>query len=185
MKRGQEDTHVVKAREFTRLVEPHLGVLHRLARRLTRTRADAEDLAQEALVRAFERRRSLRDPSRMRAWLLATARNLFLNQVRDDKPHLLVLSAGGPELDRETGDLEEEIQDRVLPDELLLALRELPEEQSTALWLRAVEGLTYDEIAEAMGCPVGTVRSRLARARAALEERLLGGALARAAGGER
>src|SRR5690606_21974242 len=74
------------------LVEPHLDVLHRLARRLTRTRADAEDLAQEALMRAFERRGGLRDPARIRGWMLATVRNLHLNRVRDDKPHLLVLA---------------------------------------------------------------------------------------------
>lgn len=135
-----------------------------MARRLTRTRADAEDLAQEGLVRAFERRASLRDPAKIRSWLLSTVRNLHLNRVRDDKPHLLVLSAG-PELDRKQGDLREEIQARVLPDDLLLALRQLPEEQSTALWLRAVEGFSYDEVAEAMDTPVGTVRSRLSRAR--------------------
>lgn len=167
--------------EFADLTEPHLGVLHRMARRLTRTRADAEDLAQEGLVRAFERRASLRDPTKIRSWLLSTVRNLHLNRVRDDKPHLLVLSAG-PELDRERGDLEEEIQNRVLPDDLLLALRQLPEEQATALWLRAVEGLSYEEVAEAMDTPVGTVRSRLSRARQAMIA-LLPARRAKAAGG--
>lgn len=157
----------MKPTEFARLVEPHLDVVHRLARRLTRTRADAEDLAQEALVRAFEKRAGLKEPERLRAWLLALLRNLHLNRVRDARPHLLVLS--GDEPPREPiGDLEQELQDRVLPDEMLLALRALPEEQASAIWLREVEGLSYEELAAAMETPVGTVRSRLARARAAL-----------------
>ena len=68
--------------------------------------------------------------------------------------------------------MEEELQSRVLSDELLLALKGLPEEQATALWLRSVEGFSYDEIAQAMDTPVGTVRSRLARAREAMLARL-------------
>jgi len=83
---------------FTRMVEPHLDVVHRLARRLCRTRSDAEDLAQEALVRAFEKRASLRDPARVRPWILALLRNLHLNRVRDEKPHLMVLSGSHPTL---------------------------------------------------------------------------------------
>lgn len=169
------DGNGLDASRFSHLVEPHLDVLHRLARRLTRTRADAEDLAQEALLRAFERRASLRDATRLRAWILALVRNLHLNRVRDHKPHLLVLAGHDPEevaQDRLQGDLERDILDRHLPDELLLALRDLPEEQSTAIWLREVEGLSYEELAVAMECPIGTVRSRLARARKGLLERL-------------
>ncbi len=172
----------MEPKEFARLVEPHLGVIHRLARRLTRTRADAEDLAQEGLIRAFERRSSLRDVQRIRGWLLATLRNLHLNRLRDEKPHLLVLGDVGETDAEPRGDLERELQDGVLSDELLLGLRQLPEEQSTALWLRAVEGLSYEEVAESMGTPVGTVRSRLSRARAAMIEFLSVTKLA--AGGE-
>lgn len=169
-------------KEFTALVEPHLGVVHRLARRLTRTRAEAEDLAQDGLIRAFEKRASLREKERMRGWLLSTVRNLHLNRVRDEKPHLMVLS-GLREMDAERrGDLEREIQDGALSDELLLALRQLPEDQSTALWLRAVEGLSYEEVADAMGTPLGTVRSRLSRARNAMIEMLE--VKPKAAGGE-
>lgn len=169
------------AHRFKALVEPHLDVLHRLARRLTRTRADAEELAQEALVRAFEKRASLRDPEKVRGWILATARNLHRNRVRDEKPHLVILDGDRPGEESEPrGDLEREILHRHLPDELLLALRALPEEQATAIWLREVEGLSYDEIAAATEVPIGTVRSRLARARAGLLERLRS---VRAAGG--
>lgn len=153
--------------DFTRWVEPHLDVLHRLSRRLCSTRADAEDLAQEALVRAYEKRATLRDPGKARAWLLALLRNLHLNRVRSERPHLVLLPSHEP-----TSDLEEEIQNKVLPDELLLALRELPEEQASAIWLREVEGLSYEELAVAMDTPIGTVRSRLARARMGLLEKM-------------
>lgn len=158
--------------EFAQLAEPHLGVIHRMARRLTRTRADAEDLAQETLIRAFERRSSLRESGRMRGWLLSTMRNLHLNRVRDEKPHLLVLQDIRGSAAEPKGNLEREIQDLVLSDELSLALRQLPPDQSEVLWLRAVEGLSYEELAEAMDTPVGTVRSRLSRARAAMVELL-------------
>ena len=170
-----DEERTLDAHRFTRLIEPHLDVLHRLARRLTATRADAEDLAQEALVRAFEKRAALREPERVRGWMLALTRNLHLNRVRDEKPQLIVLAGDRPTegTAREPrGDLERELLDRHLPDELLLALRALPEEQATAIWLREVEGLSYEELAEAMGTPVGTVRSRLARARASLLEAL-------------
>jgi len=173
----------VSPEEFAERVEPHLGILYRMARRLSRSRAEAEDLAQEGLLRAFERRKSLRDPRRIRSWLLSLLRNLHLNRVRDERPHLVVLS-GGAAFEHPTADLEEEIQSRALSDEVLLALRALPEEQATALWLRAVEGLSYQEIAEVMGTPVGTVRSRLARAREAMLERLRKEAAA-ASGGRR
>src|SRR5690606_1313378 len=65
--RDERNDRPVTPEEFADLTEPHLGVLHRMARRLTRTRADAEDLAQEGLVRAFERRASLRDPTKIRS----------------------------------------------------------------------------------------------------------------------
>jgi RNA polymerase sigma-70 factor (ECF subfamily) len=177
------EERILDAHHFTRLIEPHLDVLHRLARRLCSTRADAEDLAQEALVRAFEKRASLREPERVRGWVLSTMRNLHLNRVRDDKPHLLVLGGDRPAegtAGEPRGDFEQEMQDRHLPDDLLLALRALPEEQASAIWLREVEGLSYEELAEAMGTPIGTVRSRLARARASMLERLR---VKRAAGG--
>lgn len=176
----------MRAKSFSRLVEPHLDAVHRLCRRLTRTRADAEDLAQAALLRAFERHDELRDPARVRPWLLTLTRHLHLNRVRDVRPHLVVLDGGrlteGTD-EEPRGNLEDELQDRSLSDELLGALRALPEEQSTALWLREVEGLAYDEIADVLGCPVGTVRSRLARARQAMFDQLASTSLDRASEG--
>lgn len=150
-------------------MKPHLGSVQRLARRLVKTASDADDLAQAALMRAWEKRRDLRDPDRVRGWLLAVTRTVHLNRVRGVRPRLVLLEGGA---DEPTGNLEVELHARALSDELTAALEALPEEQATALWLREVEGLSYDELAEAMDCPVGTIRSRLARARASMFEAL-------------
>ncbi len=157
-------------RGFQRTIEPHLGAVHRLSRRLARSAADAEDLFQAALLRAFEHRAQLREPERARSWLLTLTRRLHLNRVRDERPHLTLLVGSPEEADAAgpRGNLEEELTARSLSDEMAGALQALPEEQATALWLREVEGLSYDELADVLACPVGTVRSRLARARAAM-----------------
>lgn len=161
-------------RAFQQLLEPHLGAVHRLARRLARSAADAEDLCQVALLRAFEHRGELRDPKAARAWLLTLTRRLHLNRVRDERPHLTLLKGSAEEAGAEgpVGNLSDELHARSLSDETAAALRALPEEQATALWLREVEGLSYEELADVFDCPVGTVRSRLARARAAMLEAL-------------
>jgi RNA polymerase sigma-70 factor, ECF subfamily len=154
---------------FLNCVNEHAPSLRRFARRLTRNHADAEDVMQDTLLRALEKRGELREPGRLRAWLLAIVRNSWLNSRRGLRSKLEVLqggqSAGIEHGDR--GDLEREVLDRSLTDELLLALQALPEEWREALWLREVEDLSYEEIARVLNCPLGTVRSRLARARAA------------------
>ncbi len=149
----------------------HLPSLLRMGRRLTRNEAEAEDLVQETLVRAVSRSDELRDHTRLRAWLLTIERNVFRNSVRGLRPRLEVLDGGLSPSPREpAGDLERELWAGSLDDELSAALEALPEEQREALWLREVEELTYEEIADVQGCPVGTVRSRLARARSAMVE---------------
>ncbi len=154
---------------FIACVSAHAPLLRRFARRLTRNHADAEDVLQETLVRALERRTELRDPGRLRSWLLAIVRTSWLNSRRGLRNRLEVLDGGGAQRPGHgaRGDLEREILDRSLTDELLLALRALPEEWRETLWLREIEDLSYEEIAQVLDCPVGTVRSRLARARAA------------------
>jgi RNA polymerase sigma-70 factor (ECF subfamily) len=156
-------------RTFINCVTAHAPSLRRFARRLTRNRADAEDVFQETLLRALAKRGELRDPARLRPWLLAIARTSWLNSRRGLRNRLEVLEGGRshPDGSPGRGDLEREILDRSITDELLLALESLPEEWREALWLREVEDLSYEEIAKVLGCPLGTVRSRLARARAA------------------
>jgi RNA polymerase sigma-70 factor (ECF subfamily) len=124
---------------------------------------------QDTVMRALERRGELRDPGRLRAWLLAIARTCWLNSRRGLRSKLEVLhedQRSWAELGSR-GDLEKEILDRSLTDGLLMALESLPDEWREALWLREVEDFSYEEIARVQSCPLGTVRSRLARARAA------------------
>ena len=154
---------------FLECVNTHAPSLRRFAWRLTRNHADAEDVMQDSLMRALEKRGELREPRRLRAWLLAIVRTCWLNSRRGLRNKLEVLRDGqsaGVERNL-SGDLEREILDRSLTDDLVLALEALPQEWREALWLREVEDLSYEEIAQVLDCPLGTVRSRLARARAA------------------
>ena len=156
---------------FTALLLPHLPTLLRVGRRLTRHPAQAEDLVHDTVARALERRAELRDPAQLKGWLLAVQRTVHLNSVRGLRPRLEVLQGGaGGEvpLPEPQGDLEQELHARTLSPSLQAGLAALAPEWREALWLREVEELTYEEIAQAQGCPVGTVRSRLARARCAL-----------------
>ena len=163
---------------FIDRVSAHAGALRRFAQRLTRNSADAEDVLQESLVKALEKRNELRDPRRLRPWLLAIVRTSWLNSRRGLRHKLELLGEAGPHHEGRgsRGDLEREILDRSLDDELLAALDGLPGDWREALWLREVEELSYEEIAAVVGCPLGTVRSRLARARAAMASRLGQGA---------
>ena len=156
-------------RAFMDCVNAHAPSLRRFARRLTRNHADAEDVFQQTLMRALEKRSELRDPAYLRPWLLAIARTSWLNSRRGLRNKLEVLEGGRslPVAEGLSSNLEQEILDRSFTDELLLALDALPEEWRETLWLREVEDLSYEEIARVLDCPLGTVRSRLARARAA------------------
>lgn len=163
----------MSAERFIRRALEHLPALLRAGRLLTGRDADAEDLAQETLARALEHRAELRDETRLKPWLLAVQRNLHLNSTRGLRPRLEVLDGG---LSR--GEAPEPASPHVLPDagglddELEAALASLSPEWREALWLREVEELSYEEIARIQQCPLGTVRSRLARARLALAEKL-------------
>lgn len=165
-----KDLPVRDEQPFIDRLSAHAPALLRFARRLTRNHADAEDVLQETLVRAVARRAELRSPDQLRAWLLAIARTSWLNSRRGLRNKMEVVESGSPRpaADGFRGDLEREILDRSLSDELVAALDTLPDEWREALWLREVEDLSYEEIARVVDCPVGTIRSRLARARAAL-----------------
>lgn len=152
-----------------------LPSLLRRARRLTRSEADAEDLVQQTVVRAMERHGDLRDEQKLRAWLLRVQRSVHLNSNRGLRVRLEVIDGGRAQADppRELhGDLERELLERSFEDGVTAALSELPPTWRDALLLREVEELTYEEIAQVQGCPVGTVRSRLSRARLSILEKL-------------
>jgi RNA polymerase sigma-70 factor, ECF subfamily len=147
---------------FDRIVVPELGRLLGAARTLTRNHAAAEDLVQDAMVRAY--RGLCRFDGRFpRAWLLTILRNAHLNSTRKRHPHP-VEELPEP-IGEHTGD---DIDAIVLDDALRRALAALPAEQQSVVALVDVEGFSYQEAAALLEIPVGTVMSRLHRARAKL-----------------
>jgi RNA polymerase sigma-70 factor (ECF subfamily) len=158
----------------------HLDALHRLARHLTRSAAEAEDLVQETYARALRGAAGFTSGTDLRAWLFRILRNAFLDQRRREGRNPIDLSAEEEASNRPDpvaaegflrGDAELERLRRVVGEEIEAALHTLSEDARTVVLLD-VEGLSDVEISEVMGCAPGTVTSRLSRARAALRERL-------------
>jgi RNA polymerase sigma-70 factor, ECF subfamily len=147
--------------------------LYRFARSLEPTTTDVEDLVQESLARALDHALELRRPSALRGWLFRLMHRLHLDRRRSERyrGRLAVLKGGLDELALlSIGDLDEEV---IVRDDAALVYRELlrvPEDQCAALVLVDIWECSYEETAGIIGVPVGTVRSRLARARARLEE---------------
>jgi RNA polymerase sigma-70 factor (ECF subfamily) len=159
-------------RSVQTLVDAHYEQLFRYAFRLTGSQADAEDLTQEAFCKAQLRIHQLRDPARVKPWLFSILRNGYLHRLRTDSHHKKV------SLDA-VGDLpgpEAEPPAKIEPAELQAALNELPEAFRTPLILFYFEEFSYRDIADQMDLPIGTVMSRLARAKAHLRTRLAGAA---------
>ncbi len=144
-----------------------LGALRRYARSLTRDGADAEDLVQDALLRAYERRASFRRGGNLRAWLLSILHNAFIDGKRSRRAEAIRMERAGY-LAETSVDAPQEHSLRLT--QLREAFLELGEEQRAALHLVAIEGLSYQEAADALGIPIGTLMSRIGRARAALRE---------------
>lgn len=168
----------VHYQEFTTLAASYLTELYNAARRMTGESQEAEDLVQETYARALQTWRQLNDPARCRAWLYRIMRNLFVDTYRRRRARPeLAMDESGAEMDDESllewrANPEQEVFRRLSAAELRQALTVLPEELRTALLLCDVEGFTYPEIAEVMECPIGTVRSRIARARQKLLTKL-------------
>ncbi len=157
----------------------HLDALYQVALRLTRNRAEAEDVVQDAFLRAFRSFDRFNPGTNCRAWLFTILRNVFLNRVRSQGREVLEADVG----DRVTaeavgeartvgGNPEEELLQSVLHGDVDRALKALPLPFREAVVLVDLEGLSYREVAEVLGCPVGTVMSRLSRGRALLRQTL-------------
>lgn len=150
------------------LIDSHYQSLYRYAYRLSGSQADAEDLTQEAFQKAFSQSEQLRDPARARFWLFRILRNTYLHQVRDRKRKGAIPLDSVGDLPQESGEEQWPIQQ----ESLQAALDELDETFRTPLILFYFEEFSYKDIAEQMELPIGTVMSRLARAKAYLKQRL-------------
>lgn len=147
------------------LLEDEIPHLRRYARALTRAREDADDLVQACLERALQNADKW-DPSRpLRPWLFRIQHNIYVSSVRRQESESNYASKH-PAPQSDNGNQ----YDNVRLGELQCAIERLPPEQRSILLLVALEGLSYQEVAELLSIPVGTVRSRLSRSREALRE---------------
>jgi RNA polymerase sigma-70 factor (ECF subfamily) len=166
---------------FDVLVRRYQHKVYNLVLRYIRDAMEAEDVTQEALIKAFRALPGFRGESAFYTWLYRIAINTAKNRLSAAKRKKLERL---PE-DDEGADMafiDSKLRDEASPERVLLseeiqqtvdsAMQDLPEELRTAIVMRELDGLSYEEIAQAMACPVGTVRSRIFRAREAIDKRL-------------
>jgi len=167
---------------FDALVRKYQHKLVKLVMRYVRNPAEAEDIAQEAFIKAYRALPQFRGDSAFYTWLYRIAINTAKNAVvsRDRSP--IEYNIDRNDATEESYDMQGRMKDSETPEGLVLtdeirstvnaAIESLPEDLKTAIVLRELDGLSYEEIAAAMDCPVGTVRSRIFRAREAIDRRL-------------
>jgi len=158
-------------RTVQRLVDDYHAALYRYAYRLTGSAADADDLTQEAFCKAQLNLGQLRDPARARPWLFSILRNAYLHRVRADRQARWVPLDNAADVPE--APVEAEAAPEIDPERLQQALAEIPEGFRTPVILFYFEEFSYRDIAEQMDLPIGTVMSRLARAKSHLRARLL------------
>lgn len=142
-----------------------LGSLRRYARSLARNEHDAEDLVHDALVRAYEKQASFRPGSNLRTWLFSVLHNTFIDGFRSRQAE----ARRNAQSAQTAETVQQPAQEHsVRLDQIRQAFQTLPEEQRSALHLVAIEGLSYEEAAGILGIPVGTLMSRISRARATM-----------------
>lgn len=173
-------TQEQQTQEFEREALPHLNALYSFAVRLCRNRDDAQDIVQETFLRAFRFFDSFEPGTNCKAWLFRILKNTYINKYRHDarEPETVEYDVIEEFYESVRADYtestngEEKFFASMLGDEVTAALDSLPEDFRTAVVLCDIEGCTYEEIAAFLDCPIGTVRSRLHRARSMLAARL-------------
>ena len=178
------------SKQFEQLVLSHLDGMYAVARRLTRDPSLAEDLVHDATLKALKARHQFEPGTNLKAWLLRILTNTFINSYRRGGLERNTVDGAQDGTDpvsdgwisaasmRAMREPEEEALRPVLRAELSRAVDELPDEFRVAIVLCDVEELSYKEIADAMGTPIGTVMSRIHRARKILQRRLRAHAIA-------
>ena len=182
----QADSDSAHRVNFLEEAIPHMDAVYRFALRLAGTPDGAEDLVQDTYFRAYRAWDQYTPGTRCKSWLFTICRNVFLRQRERRQRHdeILLESArdDASTLSREApvfaaskdADPEGDFFKSIVDDEILSAIEELPDEYRMAVVLSDLEDLTYNEIAEVMEVPVGTVKSRLFRGRRQLQKRLHG-----------
>lgn len=168
--------------DFEALTLEHMDALYGAALRLTRSPKDAEDLVQDTFLKAFRFFDSFEPGTNIKAWLFKIQTNTFINKYRRKVKERELAEQPAEDLMRDrfvSGDQlralrdpEGEFFDQLLSDEVLSALEKVPVDFRMAVILADIQGFAYKEIAEILGCPVGTVMSRLFRGRRIMQEQL-------------
>ncbi|MDE2234623.1 MAG: RNA polymerase sigma factor RpoE [Gammaproteobacteria bacterium] len=165
---------------FDALVRKYQHKIIKLVSRYVHDASEALDVSQEAFIKAYRAIPGFRGESAFYTWLyriaINTAKNYLVAEARRGLDHGVDIN------DPEQPDLQMRLKDMDTPERLLLtqeiqdtvehAIEDLPEDLRTAIILREIEGMSYEEIAQSMSCPVGTVRSRIFRAREAIDSKL-------------
>ncbi|HEY4756229.1 MAG TPA: sigma-70 family RNA polymerase sigma factor [Ignavibacteriaceae bacterium] len=167
-------------KEFEQEALPHMDALYNFALRMTGDGDDANDLVQDTFLKAFRFFDKFEKGTNCKAWLFRIMKNTFINSYRKKTKEPDKVDYEDVEKFYETvkpsstdsAHLEKEIYDNLLDDEITSAIASLPDDFKTVIILSDIEGFTYDEIADFVDCPVGTVRSRLHRARKMLFAKL-------------
>lgn len=169
--------------EFAELALPYLDTLYGAALRLTRSPADADDLVQDAFLKAYRFYDRFEPGTNLRAWLLRILTNTFINKYRRNTRERKVLDGEDAEpvgdgvmsraAMRALTEPEDDAMRSLVTQEIQNALDELSEEHRLMIVLADIEELSYKEIADIVGCPIGTVMSRLHRARKHMQGRLV------------
>ncbi len=162
---------------------PHLDAVYRFALRLAGSADEAEDLVQDTFLRAFRSWDQYTQGTKAKSWLFTICRNVFLRRRERTQRHSEIVTetatragSGSAQVvspvwsSVQAVDPEGEFFESIVDERIVDAIEELPEEYRTAVVLSDIEGLPYAEIAELMGVPVGTVKSRLFRGRRRLQE---------------
>jgi RNA polymerase sigma-70 factor (ECF subfamily) len=175
------DREAQRKREFEELTSPHLGALYRFAVQKLRDAYQAEDLVQEVCLKAYRAFEHFERGTNYRAWLFRILSNAILDLQRkaSKRPIEVDLDAGSScfplNIEAEHNrlrDPERQLMAASLAHEVRTAIADLPPEWQAVVLLSFVEGFSYKEIADILGCPMGTVMSRLYRARQFLRQRL-------------
>lgn len=169
-----------QARVFEEELLPHADALKTFAYHLTTSNEDANDLVQETYFKAYRFIDKYEEGTNAKAWLFKILKNAYINEYRKKSKRPVttdyeeVVAYHDSDDDRITGymDLREEIFQYMMGDEVTTAINALPVDFRTVILLCDIEGFTYEEIAKIIDVPIGTVRSRLFRARNLLKEKL-------------
>ncbi len=166
-----------KRASFEREALVHLDALYRVALRLTGNASDADDLVQETMLKAYRAWDQYEKGTNAKGWLLTILRHAFINEYRRRTRHPETVDLDTIEPFAVFGEIQEEdpqgaFFDRIVDDEVLRAIDALPEAFRETLVLSDVEGMSYQEIGKILEIPVGTVKSRLFRARQLLQAKL-------------